>query len=840
MRIAHLVAVLVAVLVATVFFCSAPARAQGTSGQVPEPISTSDLQTLMRRYVRPTPAQWDAIESLHDDYRDAFRQLREGEIEKFLADMRALQSTGMPKREVVEDYLRKYDRLRHRIEELDGTLLDGVATIVGDEKKAGVARARDARARTRELTGGIAAGFGGGVLDLSDLAFDVFENPADLAPIDSALASYEQRLTVLARATGEDSRRMLLDLFKELEKLGLGDVQQDQLAGDPERMQQVMEAMQSAWKTVGAKVQKDAAEMRELNAKTFRGFSGQLQGDSARRFRLGYIGRAYAEVGMTAAQPERLFRAAMRMSKLDPDVKTRVKAEYESWVKADDALVDQAVKLSDEFAKSHGPMDFDPTTWQAHNEKLQEVRTKREELAQKAGESLRSILGDERFERLSNRAMAAAKPNVFDETGDPDGEQPGIGTHASPDEEMVARELGDGESPIGVPGVQSIAAALKLTEADKPTLETLHSDYLKKWDDAIKPIEAEMRKAQSETWVVDESQQSGRFDIAKQNEYFSKRKALIEKAGALDDEFFDDVVKALGDSHAEAIRLARLERISERFGQPGGGGWSMRMFGDLDAETVNLAKLLATSSLPEAERAKASAALAARADTLAKEIAAAYLAAIQAQNDLQVLSASFSERWTSANESDAAAASAAQLKFSTDMMRLQTKLSDASSARGKASTEAFAAVLESISESERPALQLEFDRAAFPSIFRDPRSALPFLEQAAAMRDLTDEQRTHLRALTSSYRAEYLEACRKMIPPKTTPDPNAKPEQSFMVAMEQNNARAKVQFDRDERSARAVSQLRRILTEEQQKRIPALAEYEKAARDGAELPLVVD
>jgi hypothetical protein len=49
--------------------------------------------------------------------------------------------------------------------------------------------------------------------------------------------------------------------------------------------------------------------------------------------------------------------------------------------------------------------------------------------------------------------------------------------------------------------------------------------------------------------------------------------------------------------------------------------------------------------------------------------------------------------------------------------------------------------------------------------------------------------------------------------------------------MHQNNARAKIQFERDERSARAVSQLRRILNEEQQQRIPALGNYEKSLQD---------
>ena len=48
--------------------------------------------------------------------------------------------------QVLEKLARKYERLTKRIEELDGTLMDGIAAIVGDEKRAAVDRTRDARA----------------------------------------------------------------------------------------------------------------------------------------------------------------------------------------------------------------------------------------------------------------------------------------------------------------------------------------------------------------------------------------------------------------------------------------------------------------------------------------------------------------------------------------------------------------------------------------------------------------------------------------------------------------------------------------------------------------------
>jgi Spy/CpxP family protein refolding chaperone len=58
------------------------------------------------------------------------------------------------------------------------------------------------------------------------------------------------------------------------------------------------------------------------------------------------------------------------------------------------------------------------------------------------------------------------------------------------------------------------------------------------------------------------------------------------------------------------------------------------------------------------------------------------------------------------------------------------------------------------------------------------------------------------------------------------------PKERFEAYMALENQRAKVRFERDERSVRAVSQLKRILTPEQVARIPALAGYMDRLQDG--------
>ena len=118
-------------------------------------------------------------------------------------------------------------------------------------------------------------------------------------------------------------------------------------------------------------------------------------------------------------------------------------------------------------------------------------------------------------------------------------------------------------------------------------------------------------------------------------------------------------------------------------------------------------------------------------------------------------------------------------------------------------------------------------------------TALPFIEKSLEMGDLTDAQRQELTSLHQRYRDEYVSYCRKMVP-KRESLPEETDEQSrtefWKRRMAEQNEQAKIRFDRDERSQRAVSQLRRILTAEQAARIGALASYDHDAAGNGAMP----
>ena len=81
------------------------AVAQGTTGTLPDPISSRELIRYAERLIL-TDHQRQAMESVHDRYKTRFRDFRDGKVAEFLDEMRAMQGMGvMPKKEVAEAFL---------------------------------------------------------------------------------------------------------------------------------------------------------------------------------------------------------------------------------------------------------------------------------------------------------------------------------------------------------------------------------------------------------------------------------------------------------------------------------------------------------------------------------------------------------------------------------------------------------------------------------------------------------------------------------------------------------------------------------------------------------------
>jgi hypothetical protein len=244
---------------------------------------------------------------------------------------------------------------------------------------------------------------------------------------------------------------------------------------------------------------------------------------------------------------------------------------------------------------------------------------------------------------------------------------------------------------------------------------------------------------------------------------------------------------------------------------------------------VNLQEALTEATLDEGDRSAVLKVLVPKLADFEPQIRSVRADQLDIDREMQIVQEESQTIYGSGETPDAAAMTRMQQRW----MEIQGRSMRVSERRMQLLQGAWSAILEPLAAEPRDRLTLAFERQAYPEIFSDARSALPFLERAAEMNDLSDAQRAEVTNLLSRYREEYLGFCRAMVPKleATVPPPTDEQaaQEMWRKRMAQENERAKVRFDRDERSQRAVSQLRRMLTPEQAARIPGLGSYDQDA-----------
>ncbi|MEY4786699.1 MAG: hypothetical protein RL692_593 [Planctomycetota bacterium] len=824
---------------ATALCFAAPARAQGTSGQVPDPMSAVELSQLLNLYVHPTKEQGVAIEGLHDGYRERFRLLRENEIEHFLTKTKAMQG-GMPKKEQIEEFTKSYERVNKQIAEVDDSFFDGVVTLMGEERRISVQRARDARSRTRS-NGGMLRGLMSQYpsVDLSAIALEMGLTSEELATIDPMLAIYEQNLTASIKDLGVASMRMIRDVYDELEKAGVGEHSQEDMMKDPEKMKQMIEITQSAMAKAGERVKAKSRKLSEFNNKTCQALAGQLTGDSKRKLRTLYLAKAYPELSSDPLGANVLFKRALRLKKLDEAAREQIRAAYLQWQAADDAFVEQSIKEIDESRANHKQMDFFGSKDNA--KRMVERMKQRKEIAISALKSVSPLVGNPQLQVMFEFADSEGEMNDETEEAIADGddastgeESSGINARAADAEDPLSEQetVITNRGPMGESAIDLIATQLALDDSGKALLKTMHQDYMKNWDEEIRTEQSRVDDLNTGRWAR-AAKNSDDMNVyeTKQTAYFNGRKALLQKSTEVDEAFLNELSSVLGEKSTSVLQMAKLERVLERLEES-----NQRMLGrftiDMPASEspVNIVTVLNSAKLSPEELAKVREALAMKIDPLIKD-------------QLTSLSQSIDqERRTWGNETAQLAHLSSQNEEKPDMVEMQklgmetmaikARQSELKTKRTAAVRAAWATAIAPLGEKQQASLQLAFDEHAYPSIFKDSRSASPFIEKALLLQDLSDDQRKQLQSLCETSRAEHVDFCRKMLPKKAAgPSPTQAEEmqQYWQEQMQVANAREKIRFERDEHSQRAISAIRRILNESQVNKINGLADYEKSA-----------
>ena len=131
---------------------AANATAQGTGGHLPDPADSRSLTRRLERFVSPSVSQWREIEGVHEAYLGRFDELRDRDIQRFLAFARTAM-TGIPDARTAREYLKRLATVRGRISDEDARLFAAIGEVLEESQLPGLSEVRLARERDVLLTG---------------------------------------------------------------------------------------------------------------------------------------------------------------------------------------------------------------------------------------------------------------------------------------------------------------------------------------------------------------------------------------------------------------------------------------------------------------------------------------------------------------------------------------------------------------------------------------------------------------------------------------------------------------------------------------------------------------
>ena len=837
------------------------AVAQGTSGQLPDPISSADIGELVDR-LQLSSEQRSQVEAFHAQYKEQFKVVRDGEIEAFMKESRQMSGMGrMPTRDDAEKLFQDSRRILRRIESLDDSFFNQVASVLTEQQAPTLPRLRLARERDRyrsQITSFVGMMNPAANVDLSAMFNDLKLSPEQFEVTDPIVMSYEQRYTKATRDMQEQALTAMLEMITAMESAGFADMDMQESMKDPEQAKKMLETLQAAWDVVNVATMEKAAETAKLNRTTCRELLKHLPPEPARQLRTRFYRRAYPEAFL-GEDIENAFRRALRMKDLTQaqiDTIAAIQAEY---LNRAEQIAQEMMDIIDEQRKTRSMFDFGRSGDDESATKLDELRAQRAEAAESARETLHAMLGEQLVARLAQPEEDDSVTDAFGEdvskiVQSDGGDQPqhvggeaqivveggGVGgaTFVAVSGNAVA---GDGSAdpyiagPISIKDIDSYARWLRLSDDQKEILKSLHADYLETFRSALESDMKAIADAQASTWTFEDGKARGAGPQTV-DKLYGMRRAALQSVQRVDGSFFDDlgqlILEESQQPRLQRVRSARLRTVYNR--QSWGMGF---MPGTSREQRIDLVRLIDQLELDSTTLDSLDAPLSAYEQVLAVPFRDRFEASLASQQSMEKLSMEMMQAQQEAEgeEMDQGAMIAMGLKMQEAMRADRDRIKQAEKTIVDTNRSSLQQLVSALGSEAGGHLAEAYDRAAFPEAFSDSDSAGQYFTRALELHDLTDSQRDSIKAIESEFNAASKQLSQTIINELKTGsvgfDYDFDPEK-FQELQARQAALEKLRFDRRELNAATISKLRSALSEAQVARLGGLRGAEKKEETG--------
>lgn len=835
---------------------SSAAHGQGTSGTVPDPISSRDLAGYAHRLDLSDEQRRD-IEPFHESYRAQFRQLREGEIEELMQQTGRRWFGGFRTldRAAIEDSVKKLKQVMARITMLDDRLFSDLQTLLSDDQEAALPRVMQTRQRQRYSSGAtrlIGYANRSARVDLS-LFYDELELTAQQREAtDPFIVQYEGRLTVAAKRLYDATTAMFLDVFDALEEQGVSfDSPPDGAARG-----QMMQTMMTVWAEASKKPRDRASAISDLNRRTLREVTQLLEGDAAVTLRDRFLTRAYPEVprsGQGAA--EHSYRAALRLDGLSKAIREDTQAAAGEFRGNRDKLIDGMLDYIDEYRGSSSAFDFRRGNRREHQDKLREFRQRLAELDESAVEALHALLGPDQAGRVKT-AVARRQTLEIDDASGPVAAMAGGGGRMR---ERFGRS-GDADDagfgpdpylpqPISRRDVALYSQRLELAENDRFILESMHADYLTSYSQISNTDVRALQQARAKLRRPESPQDDANRPTAEQiDEVYNLRTRALNAIRDLEQVFFDDIETLIASPDqlptAKRLRLARERAVFNRGISAGDGGFTpftgrrggrgrsfMSDFGRQSREArVDLTTVVDALDLSGDDRAKLDEPLLDYETNVTDAFRQHYEHTIRLNREREKMTVQMPRPQSEGG--DRAARRSAWQSFRQVMEDYGGKAREAGAAIVELNRATLSSLSEALDGEHAAALHSAYNRKAFPSVYEDSQAADRYLTTAQKLPNLEDDQGPKISAIIQEFRPAYEDISNQMahIQAESQLGETGFDRSRWRDYQQRRNQLDVLRFDRDEVNAKALRRLAEVLTEQQEAAI-GLPDEQVLAKD---------
>ena len=810
----------VAALVMIVPSVAATSRlhAQGTSGMLPDPISSRDLEGYARR-LQLDEFQRLAIDPLHEQYRAAFRQLREDDIAKLLKQTAEMTGGGfrMPQREKAERLLKAMKRAFKKIEQLDNRLFSQMDVVLTDEQRTAMPRVRLARARQRYHNGAMGGGgFGSQAagVDLSEIYARLELSDQELLDSDPLIASYERRLTPAVEKLYEATMTMSLDMLDAFEAAGMTDLDMS----DPESAQQMMETMRAIWADLGKSMTERSTAIADLNRKTLKSVKARLTPKNARKLRYDYYSRAYPMAPKDRMSAQIRFEAALRLKQLTEDQRLAITDAGETHQRSHDRITDAMIKFVEEHNEGRSMFDFafDQEAQQDYQEKLTGFRSRWQELNQAATASLDAQLGPELAAKFKGPRATLEMLRAEAESGS------GEATAADLPNEQPRDQFGRPLGPVVAISAYELdryAEKLRLTDEQQAVVQLLHEEYRTKYAEQAKQ---QAQKAQEERQALlkaAQDDQSGMTTIDIQLWMQDTQDRTVKVLDAADEAFFSDLALMLSETapteQLDRLRLARKRRLFGQrpnqyaFGFPGT---------ESNESSVDLSALVDDSEIDAVKTDDIDALLQEYEKTITRAFRTRYESSLAAQRRQ---TEGMAEMMRRQREGDTDGAIAFGMEYQQMLQDVRKPVEDADKEITQLNRDTLAQITAALDDRSARKFRAAYRRKAFPKVYNEPNAGEKYLKAAMKLHKLSDDQRLAIELHRVEYQPVYENLCNQMVEIHSQSSGRGSfTDPGYMQEYMQRQQKLEViKFDRSELNAKARRRLRQILTPEQLARI---------------------